>query len=743
VAKTLFRFRGITDLRLTEINFPSILPAMLPILAHMGRIIAVVGSRNFKRFAVVSTALAGLCWARGAAAEAPVLIHGIDETKTVELEGNTRPEANLANDRGALAANFALEHMQLLLKPAPETEAALDAFIDSLTDETSPNYHHWLTATEYGAAFGPSAADIDSVTAWLASHGFIVNGVSDGRTMIDFSGTAAQLREAFHADMHALSVRGTAHIANMSNPRIPAALAGVVEGIVSLNDFRPRPLFQKRPAYTAPLDGSTYYIVAPPDLATIYNFTPEFKAGISGKGETIAVIEDTTIYKAADWTTFRKTFGLSTYTDGKLTQTNPTGSAKCSNPGVISGNEGEAELDMEWASAAAPSATIEVASCADTSTTFGGLIALQNLVNSKTPPSIVSISYGECEVENGASQNAAYNTTYKQAAALGISVFVAAGDWGAVVCDAGNGEATHGINVSAFASTPYNVAVGGTDFGDTYAGTNKTYWSSKNSSTDGSALSYIPEIPWNDSCASTLVAKVEGYSTTYGSKGFCNSSTGEADFLTVVSGSGGPSGCATGKASTAGVVSGTCKGYAKPTWQKVLGNAADKVRDLPDVSLFAANGLWSHFYVYCDTDTADGEGCSGTPVNWSKAGGTSFASPIMAGIQALINEKHGKQGNPNPTLYKLAAAEYGTKGDSTCNSTLGKTAAKTCVFYDVTLGDMDVPCTGTHNCYKPSGTYGVLSTSNTAYKPAYKTGLGWDFATGIGSVDVANLVTKW
>jgi subtilase family serine protease len=702
----------------------------------------MVCKHNLKRLAVLSTALASLCFARTAAAELPTLIHSIDEAKTIELAGNIRPEANLANDRGALADGFVLEHMQLLLKRAPETEAALDRFIEGLTDETAPNFHQWLTAAQFGEQFGPSAADIETVTSWLASHGFIVNGVPAGRMMIDFSGTAGQLREAFHTDIHALSVRGAAHIANMSNPRIPEALAGVVEGIVSLNDFMPHPLYQKKPAYTAPINGSEYYIVAPPDLATIYNFNPEFKAGISGKGETIVVIEDTNIFKAADWTTFRKTFGLSSYTDGKLTQTHPSGSAACGNPGVISGNEGEAELDMEWASAAAPSATIEVASCKDTTTTFGGLIALQNLINAKAPPSIISISYGECEVENGAAQNAAYNTTYKQAAALGISVFVAAGDWGAAVCDAGNGEATHGINVSAFASTPYNVAVGGTDFGDLYANKISTYWSNKNSSTDGSALSYIPEIPWNDSCASVLLSTFAGSTTTYGSKGFCNTTTGK-EFLNIISGSGGPSACATGKASTAGVVSGTCKGYAKPTWQKLLGNPADKVRDLPDVALFAANGLWSHFYVYCDTDTADSEGCSGAPINWSGGGGTSFASPIMAGIEALINEKHGKQGNPNPTLYKLAAAEYGTKGDATCNSTLGKTAAKTCVFYDVTLGDMDVPCTGTHNCYKPSGTYGVLSTSNTAYKPAYKSGLGWDFASGIGSVNVTNLVTKW
>jgi subtilase family serine protease len=169
------------------------------------------------------------------------------------------------------------------------------------------------------------------------------------------------------------------------------------------------------------------------------------------------------------------------------------------------------------------------------------------------------------------------------------------------------------------------------------------------------------------------------------------------------------------------------------------------VRDIPDVSLFAANGVWGHYYVYCFTDKASGgASCSGAPSTWAGAGGTSFAAPIMAGIQSLVNQKHGgKQGNPNPTYYKLAAAEYGTGGSSTCNSTKGNAAGSGCNFYDVTEGDMDVNCTGTHSCYKPSGTYGVLSTSTTAYSPAYGTKTGWDFATGIGTVNATNLVNNW
>jgi subtilase family serine protease len=243
-----------------------------------------------------------------------------------------------------------------------------------------------------------------------------------------------------------------------------------------------------------------------------------------------------------------------------------------------------------------------------------------------------------------------------------------------------------------------------------------------------------------------LSTYVTGSGITYGTSGFCNSTTGKEYYLTTGSGSGGPSGCATGVPSTSGVVSGTCKGYAKPSWQAgVAGIPADGVRDIPDVSLFAANGLWGHYYVYCWSDLANGGAkCTGAPSGWSGAGGTSFASPIMAAIQALVNQKTAKrQGNPNPTYYKLAAAEYTTSGLASCNSTKGNGVASTCIFYDVTQGDMDVNCTGTHSCYKPSGAYGVLSTSTTAYAKAYGTTTGYDYATGLGSLNAYNLVYKW
>src|SRR6266566_3888283 len=680
------------------------------------------------------------------------IIQSIDETKRTALGGNTRPEAKAENDGGTVADGFVLEHMLLQLKRSPEQELALQQFIDELHTKGSPNFHHWLTATEFGERFGLSQQDLDTITAWLESYGFKINVVYPSGMLIDFSGTAGQVRKAFQTEIHHVEVKGEKHIANFSDPRIPAALAPAMSGVVSLHDFRPNVMHQMRKPHTefsiTDIYGNATYALVPADLAKIYNLNALFSAGTSGQGQTIVLIEDTDVFSASDWNTFRSTFGLSAYTSASFTQVHPapsSGTNNCGAPGVFAPNDAEAILDAEWASAAAPSAVIEMAACADTTTTFGGLIAVQNLINAATPPpAIMSISYGQCETVNGAAANAAYNSAYQQAVTEGVSVFVAAGDSGAAGCDNGVAEAIHGIAVNAFASTPYNVAVGGTDFSDTYSGANDTYWNSSNTSAFGSAISYVPEIPWNDSCAGALLSAYVGFSPTYGSTNLCNDPLYGSFFQMTAAGGGGPSGCATGTPSTSDVVSGTCQGWPKPSWQSVLGNPNDGVRDTPDVSLFAADGLWSHFYIFCWSDTAHkGAVCGSDPSAWTGAGGTSFASPIMAGVQALINQKAGgPQGNPAPVYYQLAAAEYGSAGNSPCNSDNGTAVGSNCIFYDVTSGDMDVDCVGP-NCYLANGSVGVLSTSNTSFVPAYGATVGWDFATGIGTINATNLVNNW
>src|SRR5580692_2666793 len=310
----------------------------------------------------------------GAVRQIPILItERIDEARLVTLPGNTRPEANAKNDRGRLPDSFSLEHMMLLLRRSSVQEQALEKLIDRLHDSRSPDFHHWLTAQGLGERYGLAGEDVHTITSWLMSHGFSVNTVYTNRFVIDFSGTVGQVRQTFHTEIHRLEVGGKEHIANMSDPQIPAALVPAVVGVVSLSDFMPRPMHQPRGYLTA--GGGNYY-VAPADLATIYSLNPLFETGVSGQGQTIVVVEDSDVYSTANWSTFRSVLGLSGFTDGSLTETHP---GNCTDPGV-NGDAGEAILDAEWASAAAPSAAILMITCMNTNTSFGGFIALQNLL---------------------------------------------------------------------------------------------------------------------------------------------------------------------------------------------------------------------------------------------------------------------------------------------------------------------------------------------------------------------------
>jgi len=724
-----------------------------------------------------------------AGVQAPVrslIMGGIDETHLVTRWGNTRPEATALNDRGRLPDAYVLDHMFLLLQRSPEQEHALDNLIAQLHNRKSRNFHHWLSPEEFGEQYGVGQEDLGIIKGWLESHGFTVNVVYPNHMVIDFSGTAGQIREAFHTEIHQLSVNGEKHIANMSDPRIPAALAPAVAGVVSLTDFRPHKMFKHAIRGRAPnftfgpncgfltgLRDSTTNCEAlmPRDLETIYTMNPLYSAGITGKGQTVVVIEDEDMYSAGDWNAFRKVGGLArAFPYGSITQTHPPSSPtnNCADPGDLNDTtDDEIAIDMEWASAAAPNAAIQVAVCRDSGSTFGGLIALQNILNaadaSTTGPAIISISYGEDEARNGATRNAAYNATYQQAVSEGVSVFVSSGDEGACSRDANAADCTHGITVSGFESTPYNISVGGTDFGDAYAGTESTYWNPGNTGSYASAKSYIPEIPWNDSCADNLTLTFLGtYYSASLINGFGPSGTGLCNtypwnqtsyLLSTGSGSGGPSNCATGSPTTAGVPAsgGTCAGYAKPSWQVVLGNPSDGVRDVPDVSLMAANGVWNHFYMICMSNPAEvSEGyaapCSDPPEDWPGFGGTSVSSPIWAGIQALVNQYTGERwGNANTVYYQIASAEYGASGNPACNSSLGNAVGPSCVFYDVTQGSIYLPCASTgsgtaarlYNCYRPSATNSTTDIGVLSAAPMTFPGLG-----GPGPVTALNITNS-
>lgn len=708
-------------------------------------------------------------YAQSSTASRGLTTQKIDETALVTLAGNTRPEVHTAVDLGPVSDSLQLSHMFLQMKMSPAQQADFAALVTRLHDPSAAEYHKWLSSAEIAERFGPAQDDVNVVSTWLESHGFTVNAVYHANGVIDFSGPSSSIREAFHTEIHNLDVNGENHIANMRDPQIPATLVPAVVGVTSMNDFRPHTNYLPHRQFDT---GNANFpqALVPGDLATIYDINPAYKKGLSGKGQTIVVVEDSDIFSAADWTTFRSTFGLNTqFPSGSLSQvhpqpllSNPANGGNCADPG-INGDDGEAAVDMEWATASAPGAAIVVATCADTNANFGGFIAIQNLLTSSAPPpGIISISYGESESEDGASFNTYISQLYGLAVLEGVSVYVSAGDSGADSSDQFRVAATHGLNVSGFATTAFNVAVGGTDFADTFLNETSTFWNSSNGPFFESAKGYIPEIPWNDSCAGQLASSFLGFATPYGPDGFCNSTEG-AGFLIVAAGSGGASSCFSGTPAIAGVVGGTCQGNPKPLYQYLAaGMPFDGVRDIPDITMFASNGFWGHYYVFCYSDPTPGFGgapcTAGHPELWAGAGGTSFGAPIMAGVQALINESVGtRQGDPNFVYYALDAFQNLSVPQEACDSKQGSNPGNPhCIYHDVTFGDMDVNCrtltrrvngvttvVGTFDCFLDGSTNGVLSLSNGAYDPTYVANPGYDFTSGIGSPDVFNLIRNW
>jgi len=665
------------------------------------------------------------------------ITHPIDETQLTTLRGSTHPLARPQFDLGIAPPDLPMQRMLLVLKRDPQQDYVLQKLLDDQQDKASQNYHKWLTPNQFGAQFGPSDQDIQQVTGWLQGHGFQVNGVSHGRTVIEFSGVESQIESALHTQIHQYLVNGENHWANATDPQIPAALAPVVAGVRALNDFPPKrfshvagvvsrnksdgQMASAQPMFT--LGGNCgvqahCYGVGPYDFATIYDVANSWNAAtpIDGTGQTIAIVGETDI-DPQDVVSFRNYFGLPAYGQQGGPSLNVIHNGPA--PGIINGEETEADLDVEWSGAVAKGASIDFVVSQTTETTSGVDLSALYIVDNNLAP-VMSESYGFCELFLGTAGNQFFSSLWQQAAAQGITVMISSGDGGSAGCDNFDisGPATLGLQVSGYASTPYNVAVGGTDFNDLKNAS--TYWSATNAATtQASALSYIPETTWDDNCTNPVFSSL-GFSTN--AEANCNNPTlVNNGFVNIISGSGGRSSCINSDGQNPGSCTG---GYPKPSWQNAPGVPTDRVRDVPDISLYAASGSPSgSFYVVCEADAVFG-GSSCDPANpntnFLGVGGTSASSPAFAGIMALVNQQqHTPQGNANFVLYKLAQQHPS-------------------VFHDVTTGTIAVPClTATLNCTtsKAGDQYGILSGYNAA--------ANYDLATGIGSVDVGQLLQNW
>ncbi len=672
---------------------------------------------------------------------------------TVMLKGNTHPLAQARYDAGAADPSLPTGRLQLLLRRSPAQQTALDQYMGSLGDPNSPNYRRWLTPAQFGASFGVADQDLQTVEAWLQGQGFKVEAVPASRNYIQFSGNLGQVAQAFHTSVHSYDVNGERHLSNAADPQIPAAFAEVVAGVSPLNDFRAKPLHvlggrgsvqavkglaggssaqrAATPLFTGVVNNAQFLYVTPSDAATIYNapnaLNRNFTAGTpsNGKGVSIGLVGNSDL-KVADYNNFRSLF-----LPGTSSQF--TAVVDGADPGVVNGgNAQEALLDAELAAGLAPGANIYFYTGSDDLLESGPLDAALRAVQDNVV-SVLSVSFGGCEQNLGVAGNQQVSETWRQAAAQGITVVVAAGDTGSAGCDGIDAtQATGGLAVSGYASTPYNVAVGGTDFDALgLMGGFAQYLGAANAAF-GSALGYIPENPWNDA----ITNNPPGLLTTNTAAQYQVS--GGTPFTVISAGSGGPSSAAlcsgTVNAGT-GACSVTLTGYPRPPFQSNLASSAQaalpaSARLLPDISLFAAPGsLHAASWAFCsDSDVNQAATtytdcqavAAGQTPEVTGIGGTSASSPAFAGILAtVISSLPGtpRLGVANNVLYNLAANARP-------------------VFHDVTAGNISVPCkAGSSNC----GT----STTATNFLSGWNAGAGYDLATGLGSVDISALASAW
>jgi subtilase family serine protease len=687
-------------------------------------------------------------------------------------------------------ASMPMKHLQLVLRPSVVRAAQLQALISQQHDPSSARFHQWLTPQQYGQAFGVADSDIAAATAWLTAQGFKVNGVYPNRTQIDFSGTAGQVNLAFHTREAHYRIDGENHIANATDISVPTALRPVVSGVLGLNDLHPQaqhvaakvgtwnaakhrfalkqtaatPTASKPDPMAVTFDGGTRGLV-PDDMVAMYGIAKIRANGVVGKGITIAVVEDGDMVPA-DWTNFVSQFNLGSY-GGTFKQFQPQIGTmnNCLDEDTLYGYQDdytETLLDAEWSTAIAPGANIQVATCSDYDASgnpvngnfFGGVyMAANNLINGDVRPDIISASYGFGETKVDSASKAAIDAMWAQADAEGISVFVSSGDSGTNPSFNGRLINGDGIDANAFATSSNVTAVGGTDTADVLDGTTSKYFSTTPGASYGTALGYVPEIPWNESCGNGVAAKVMygGFSSAPAFCQFLLNFDQDGYYLSSEAGSGGPSSV-----------------DRKPAWQRTIYNAPkDQSRDVPDVALFAGSYGNATFAVICTSYYPCAPNFS-TPTQLE--GGTSLSAPMFAGIQALIDQGiamrglPADQGNAAPTLYALAQQEYGGASGAVpatlaaCNADNGNTGTSACVFHNVTRGSISTECLQeapsllTGHCYffgtaaQGLAQIGLTSLSATQYTPqtkAYSAQPGWSFAAGLGSVNSTNLLIAW
>lgn len=380
----------------------------------------------------------------------------------IALPSANAPVFRAGTDLGVAPANTRLDRMLLLLEPSAAQQTALDALLQAQQTRSSCAFHQWLTPSQFADSFANSPSDVAAIAAWLSRQGFAVAPLPAGRGWIEFSGTAAEVEQAFAAPVHSFASASGTRYAFAGSISVPAAFVPLIHGIVSLDGALSAPALTTPQAIsTAPSALAAETSMARADALTPQLLAPLLQldalhaAGTTGAGETIAIAARSNV-QAADIDAFRSTFSL------------PSSAVAVSLNGAdpgLTADQAEAELAASWAGAAAPGARVLVVPAGSTAATDGADLSLAAIVDQNLAHTVV-VDFSACEASLSEAHQAFYAAVYRQAAAQGIAAIAAAGDSGAAACHVAgsNAAVSTGYAVNGLASTPWNTAVGAAAF---------------------------------------------------------------------------------------------------------------------------------------------------------------------------------------------------------------------------------------------------------------------------------------
>jgi len=527
-----------------------------------------------------------------AASTAPVAT----ESATVRLAALAPQVPADASRLGALAST---QPLTITVALRPSHTDRLSALLHDLYDPASPRYEQWLAPGQFVQQFGPSRAQIDTVTSWLHRQGLsdtTVQGMA-----IRASGDSERVAHALSVSFsrYRLGDHSTGYAASAA-PLIPRAVADDITTIVGLSDTirlktslevatansaRGRRLGSNTAAHVTSPAVSTGCTTAqvfagnrfwtPNQIGSFYGVNKLFSAGLTGKGRTVALVEFAPSV-ATDTNSFLSCFGL----HNRVSVEQINGGAATDPNGTV-----EAEIDIQQAAAQSPGASIVSYEAPNSG---AGEFDVYNRIVTDDKAQVVSTSWGDCETNVASSGNFinAVHTVFEQAAAQGQSIFAASGDSGSEGCFDGTTSTTsESLNVDHPADDPLVTAVGGT-----------------------SLVNPGSEPVWND----------------------CE---GEVGVACAQSGGGASGG-------------GLSRQFSRPAWQPLAANATcSTCREVPDISANA--GVYETFF----------------DSGWIAVGGTSIAAPTLAGIVADLDQgsKNSRIGDFAPKLAALAAQHvYGS-----------------------------------------------------------------------------------